>query len=153
MRAVVRAHPTITVHELAREMGYSEDRSVYYWLRKAGFRGLRDFKESVLTDQSDVVGELTYDEYGTHFHIIETSEFSPWLLPGDRLIVDPTQRPRDGSLVLVHVGGTSTTIRRYIEGAPSLLLHPTNPRDVVRLDPSQEQHGLAQVVRLIRDLP
>ncbi len=46
--ALVRARPTITVRELARELGFSEERSVYYWLRKAGHKGLKSLKEQVV---------------------------------------------------------------------------------------------------------
>jgi len=48
MAQAIRNNPSITVRELARRMGYSEERSVYYWLKKAGFLGIRDFRNAVL---------------------------------------------------------------------------------------------------------
>ena len=46
---LVRDEPSITVAELARKMGYAEQKSVYYWLEKAGFRSIRLFRDAVLT--------------------------------------------------------------------------------------------------------
>lgn len=40
--------PNITVKEIAAALGYAEEKSIYYWLQKAGFRGLRDFRKAVL---------------------------------------------------------------------------------------------------------
>lgn len=45
---LVREEPTLTVRELARRLGYAEEGSVYYWLRKAGFRGIQDLRRAVL---------------------------------------------------------------------------------------------------------
>jgi len=38
MAQLVLANPTITAKELAQKMGYAEQKSVYYWLEKAGYR-------------------------------------------------------------------------------------------------------------------
>lgn len=45
---LVRQNPNVTAKEIAAHLGYAEEKSVYYWLQKAGFRGLRDFRLSVL---------------------------------------------------------------------------------------------------------
>ncbi|HHY37802.1 MAG TPA: S24 family peptidase [Clostridia bacterium] len=50
MAALVREDPAITVAEIARRLGYSEEKSVYYWLEKARIKGIREFKRMVLTD-------------------------------------------------------------------------------------------------------
>ncbi|MBE3518987.1 MAG: hypothetical protein IMW97_01630 [Firmicutes bacterium] len=47
--ALVMEDPNITVREIARKLGYSEEKSVYYWLEKAKFAGIKDFKKTVLT--------------------------------------------------------------------------------------------------------
>ncbi len=49
MAHYVLANPTITAKELAQKMGYAEQKSVYYWLDQAGYRGMKDFKKAVLT--------------------------------------------------------------------------------------------------------
>lgn len=41
--------PSISVRELARRLGYAEEKTIYYWLAKRGFRGIRPFKRAVLT--------------------------------------------------------------------------------------------------------
>ncbi|MCL6451841.1 MAG: S24 family peptidase [Acetobacteraceae bacterium] len=51
MARMIRDNPSITVRELATRLGYSEGKSVYYWLEKARFYGLKDFKRAVLTGQ------------------------------------------------------------------------------------------------------
>lgn len=48
MSRLVLADPNVTAREIARQLGYAEEKSVYYWLQKAGFSGIRDFKKSVL---------------------------------------------------------------------------------------------------------
>jgi hypothetical protein len=48
---LVLQDPSISVRELAERLGYSEEKSVYYWLHKRGFRGIRAFKRAVLTGQ------------------------------------------------------------------------------------------------------
>jgi len=45
----VVANPNITARELAEMLGYAEPKSVYYWLEKAGFRGMKDFRKAVLS--------------------------------------------------------------------------------------------------------
>lgn len=51
MTSVVREDPSITVKELTRKMGFSEQKSIYYWLAKQGYRGLREFKRAVLAQR------------------------------------------------------------------------------------------------------
>ncbi|MGI6663711.1 MAG: hypothetical protein ACOX4B_09770 [Bacillota bacterium] len=45
---IVMRNPNATAKDIAAELGYAEEKSVYYWLGKAGFRGLKDFKLAVL---------------------------------------------------------------------------------------------------------
>ncbi len=48
MSKLILADPNVTARQLAKSLGYAEEKSVYYWLAKAGFRGIKDFKKSVL---------------------------------------------------------------------------------------------------------
>jgi hypothetical protein len=41
--------PSVSVRELARRLGYAEEKTIYYWLSKRGFHGIRPFKRAVLT--------------------------------------------------------------------------------------------------------
>jgi hypothetical protein len=47
--AFIMENPNITVREIAQKLGYAEEKSVYYWLEKARFSGIKDFRRSVLT--------------------------------------------------------------------------------------------------------
>ena len=49
MAQIIRENPTATVREIAAQLGFSEEKSVYYWLQKERFRGLKEFKRAVLT--------------------------------------------------------------------------------------------------------
>lgn len=51
MAEIILERPTATAKQLARELGFSQERSVYYWLRKAGFAGLTDFRTAVITGE------------------------------------------------------------------------------------------------------
>ncbi len=46
---VIRQDPSATAKDIARKLGYSEEKSIYYWLEKGQFKGLRDFRQAVLT--------------------------------------------------------------------------------------------------------
>ncbi|MCL8207814.1 MAG: hypothetical protein K6V97_07070 [Actinomycetia bacterium] len=48
---LIRTDPSISVKELARRLGYAEEKTIYYWINKRGFRGIRPFKRAVLTGQ------------------------------------------------------------------------------------------------------
>src|SRR5690606_40893736 len=49
MSEIILQRPSVTGKELARELGFAQERSVYYWLHKAAYAGLRDFRAAVLT--------------------------------------------------------------------------------------------------------
>lgn len=51
MAEIILARPTATAKQLATALGFSQERSVYYWLRKAGFDGLKEFRTAVLTGE------------------------------------------------------------------------------------------------------
>ncbi|MGE5484674.1 MAG: hypothetical protein ACM3X4_06630 [Ignavibacteriales bacterium] len=46
---VIRQDPSATAKDIAKKLGYSEEKSIYYWLEKGQFKGLRDFRQAVLT--------------------------------------------------------------------------------------------------------
>jgi len=49
MAEIILQRPSVTARQLAQAMGFAQERSVYYWLRKAGFAGLKAFRTAVLT--------------------------------------------------------------------------------------------------------
>lgn len=51
MASIIREDPSVTVKELARRMGFAEQKSVYYWLGKQKFRGMKEFKRAVLAQR------------------------------------------------------------------------------------------------------
>lgn len=155
MAAFVRANPTATVRELAAHLGFSEERSVYYWLQKMGYRGLREFKRHVIAGSGfDGGGDAWAREeeapYALSQRVVTTSEYIPWILPGDRLEIAPQRPPSQGDLVLVDLPGAREALRRYYgQGA---LVHPVKPHEVHRLD-AKAGRLLGVVVRLIRSRP
>lgn len=54
MAAIILKRPTITARQLADALDFAQVRSVYYWLRKAGYRGMTDFRQAVLTGKYPV---------------------------------------------------------------------------------------------------
>lgn len=46
---LIKENPSITVQEISTRLGYSEEKSVYYWLNKARYAGIKDFRKAVLT--------------------------------------------------------------------------------------------------------
>jgi hypothetical protein len=48
--------PSISVKDLARRLGYAEEKTIYYWLNKRGFHGIKAFKRAVLTGQYRATG-------------------------------------------------------------------------------------------------
>jgi len=57
MARFVLMDPNISAKELAEKMGYAEQKSVYYWLQKAGFKGMKDFRKAVLSRTFSISGE------------------------------------------------------------------------------------------------
>lgn len=84
---LIRAHPTMTGKELARSLGYAEPRSLYHWLQKAGYSGLRPFRNAVLRGE--------YPPFAlppTHVRLAETSsqpqQIEGFSESGDLLLAD-----------------------------------------------------------------
>jgi SOS-response transcriptional repressor LexA len=46
---IILNHPSASVAFIAQALGYAEEKSVYYWLHKAGYRSAREFRAAVLT--------------------------------------------------------------------------------------------------------
>ncbi len=48
---VILSDPSVSVREIAQRLGYAEEKTIYYWMNKRGFHGIRPFKRAVLTGQ------------------------------------------------------------------------------------------------------
>jgi hypothetical protein len=51
MAQAIRINPEITVQELKDVLGYAQEKSVYYWLKKSPYKSVRKFRKAVLTGQ------------------------------------------------------------------------------------------------------
>lgn len=116
MAEIVRSKPAISARELAVICGWSEPKSVYYWLRKGRYRGLNHFKECVLTREPPPL-ELRESpaEYGTGVqwplpgvsfaYRWPSGDAHPFICAGDVLLGSPHPPFRDGDLLLYREAG------------------------------------------------
>lgn len=51
MAQLILEDPFITAKQIARHLGYAEEKSVYYWVEKTMYHGLNGFKRAVLSGQ------------------------------------------------------------------------------------------------------
>lgn len=111
MADIVRERPAVTARELSAICGWSEPKSVYYWLRKGHYRGLNHFKETILAQvrqrlelhetMSEYGSGVTWPLPGVSFAYLWSSrEAYPFVSPGDVLIGNPHPPFRDGELLL-----------------------------------------------------
>ncbi|NPV71201.1 MAG: hypothetical protein HPY55_11265 [Firmicutes bacterium] len=187
---VIREDPSVTVKDIARKLGYSEEKSVYYWLEKGQFKGLRDFRHAVLTGRfprgSYIVGAgdpakdpgATYPLHevplitsfspegrpipssqnvssmvpasrDTFGFILGTDEYSPFLVRGDVLLVDPPASVGQGDLVLVNSEGNPRIVRFYSAGGNQVLVHPAHPAEAA-VQSAQAVRVIGKVTGVVR---
>lgn len=48
---LIKRNPSITVREIAAELKFSDNKSIYYWLNKHNFAGINEFKRQVLSEE------------------------------------------------------------------------------------------------------
>ncbi|MGI6037468.1 MAG: LexA family protein [Limnochordia bacterium] len=178
MTYLIKENPTITARQLATALGYAQEKSVYYWLRKMGYKGLRDFKADVLAQPSGLekIREGTSPYYiqelpihgplGTAYGrvplvvlegelspesfavTVTTDDYVPLVDADDLLIIDPEARWASGDLVLQAQGADYKLRRLYTTGDGYLLIHPLKEK-TYRTVP--DRIGiLGKVVRLVR---
>lgn len=163
--SLIQARPTITVRELANELGYAQERSVYYWVKKTGHPGITSLREAVLAGMDHLESEIKKvdtsvsesPDYTTS--MITGHEYAPWLLPGDELHVDRSRPPRDGELVLIRLPKQNEAVRRFLVGDPAILVHPSRPAEAIRIsqkdlsNPSAPVQIIGSITRVIRRSP
>ena len=59
----VRKNPEITVRELKEILGYAQEKSVYSWLKKSPYSGIKEFRKAILTGQYNPGGYPFPPEY------------------------------------------------------------------------------------------
>lgn len=136
MAKLVLKNPNITARELADALGYAEQKSIYYWLDKAGYKGMKDFREEVLRgafplpmekSQPELVRDglkslPVYSKGGIREPRSDLGDFLRGylgpesfgvMLEGDVVIIDPSAVQTQGDLVLIRSEGTLKLTRRY----------------------------------------
>ncbi|MDI3281414.1 MAG: hypothetical protein QJR13_08610 [Bacillota bacterium] len=199
MAELIRQNPSITVKGLAQKLGYSEERSIYYWLEKAHFKGIKAFKHAVLTGsfppgqrklgadldrvrepevapapspgvylarsfKSDGTPVLSTEKIAVNVTplsprafavVIDEAEYSPVVLPGDVLIIDPQAPLEDGRLTAFWLSQNHQrlVLRRIYGKKPLLLIHPAQWGHAPGSSPpAAELTLIGPVVCLIRSL-
>lgn len=75
MADAVKDNPEVTVAELRQILGFAQERSVYYWLAKTPYKGIKEFRRAVLTGKYNP----GYPYPGEH--ISKTAEGMPRSIP------------------------------------------------------------------------
>lgn len=76
MANLIRRNPSITVREIARELQFADNKSVYYWLDKHNFHGINDFKRMVLSDRSPFTDGLAVKQGSAQRYLARAPLFS-----------------------------------------------------------------------------
>ncbi|MDA8344037.1 MAG: hypothetical protein M0Z66_00995 [Thermaerobacter sp.] len=132
MAELVRARPTISGREIAASCGFAEPKSLYYHLRKHGYRGLNHFKEIVLRPADRTLplaedpavyaggGEAAWPPADVAFAYRWLSlDALPLVAPGDLLVGNALTPWREGDLLLYREAGRLRLAHFYLsDGAP-----------------------------------
>jgi hypothetical protein len=190
---VIRQDPSATAKDIAKKLGYSEEKSIYYWLEKGQFKGLREFRQVVLTGRypagqyivdratqsaregqgayalqdvpvvesfstsgspiysGNTVSGLVPAAQGSFGFLLGTADYTPVLNKGDLLLVEPTENPSPGDLVLVFKKDDLRIVRYYPVGSNALLVEPANP-STASLLPLSELRTIGRISAIIRCL-
>ena len=138
MSQLVRERPAITVRELADALGYSQERSVYYWLNKADFRGIRQFRDAVLRGEWGGSAGIRSQVGGYELPLYRMSQ-----LPFDR-----DQPPPSSRRLVVETPPAPEAFAVEVEGseyAPVI-----EPQDQLVIDPASEPRDGDLVLVLLK---
>ncbi len=152
---LIRHNPMMSGKSLARQLGYAEARSLYHWCHKAGYKGLRDFREAVLRYEYPPLalpeGRLVLSEPGLEPRFVSYFDDGRPVLAEDTLVWpavfayrwnDDSLAPtvRRGDVLLIDAGPLSES-----DGDLVLLQHRSGDLDVGR---RATVHSDTVVVRL-----
>ncbi len=116
--------PLITASRIAHKMGYAEEKTVYYWLRKSHFGGLNAFKKAVLHGHFLPQDPSAEEAPGLYGRLPVTDE---WTKDGQPVF--------GGDTLAVPSGAPAELIWRY-SGTPLPTILPQDLLVLTRLDPS-----------------
>ncbi|MGI6559118.1 MAG: hypothetical protein ACOX20_09390 [Limnochordia bacterium] len=181
MALLIQKNPSITGKELARQLGYAQEKSIYYWLNKWGYKGLREFKDEVLSWERRPYSQV--GESGMRYMVqelplqgidresviplvvsegelsaasfalaVSTDDYYPLVGINDLIIVDPRADFVSGDLFLLSGENDQLQLRRlYDIGDEYLIIHPLRGSKYGRL--SKTSRALVgKVVRMVRHL-
>lgn len=158
MAKLVLKNPNITARELAENLGYAEQKSVYYWLEKAGYKGIKDFREEVLKGAFPLPMEKSEPELlrdgpkslpvysrggirdtrtnlGDFLRTNLGPESFGVLLGGNIAIIDPSAIQTQGDLVLIRSEGSLKLTRRYsLPGRAEVYVLASDEKNLVSPD-------------------
>ncbi len=132
MAQLVRERPTISGREIAAACGFAEPKSLYYHLRKHGYRGLNHFKESVLRPDEGALplaedeavyaggGQVPWPPPDVAFAYRWLSlDALPLVAPGDLVLGNAIGPWREGELLIYREAGRLRLARFFLnDGAP-----------------------------------
>ncbi len=74
---IILEDPLVTAADLARSLGYAEEKTVYYWLAKANYHGLLDFKRAVVKGEYTVPSAVAKEVQTRYTRIPVVDGFEP----------------------------------------------------------------------------
>ncbi len=152
MAKLVLKNPNISAREIALALGYAEQKSIYYWLQKAGFKGMKDFRQAVLrrnasSDYGLMNVSLARDRNGLlprnlgeylaqslspgSYGVLVSRDSGEAAKPGDMAIVDPDAPWGQGDLVAVKIDGATGILRRYVTSGSAVFVDLSAPGQVL----------------------
>lgn len=148
MAAIILERPAVTARQLAHALDFAQERSVYYWLRKAGFRGLTDFRTAVLTGEYPVAttassGPMTFRARHVAELPLLAAERPPTDGPSDYVVTT-----RSVSREAFAISVDSDDYRPLVERNDILLIDPDDrlaDGDLAWVQPSSGQEMLCRV--------
>lgn len=123
--------PLITADRIAHQLGYAEEKTVYYWLHKSHFGGLNAFKKAVLHGQFLPQDSAAEESPGLYGRLPVTDQ---WTVDGKPIF--------QGDTLAVPSGAPAELIWRY--SGPSLpTILPQDLLVLIPLDPNVKSPWVA----------
>ena len=81
--------------------------------------------------------------------VLATEEYSPFLIRGDVLLIDPPGEILQGDLILTYSDGNPRIVRTYSAGGNQVLVHPANPAEAA-VRSAHETRVIGRVAGVVR---
>lgn len=115
--------PLITATRIAHRLGYAEEKTVYYWLRKSHYAGLNAFKKAVLRGQFTPQSDRAEETPGLYGRLPVTDA---WTVEGQPIF--------QGDSITISSGQPAELVWRY-PGPPLQSILPQDLLVLKSLDP------------------